>query len=775
MRPAVGSPLRDAAEKLGAIATPDRMAARTGAFIRHPMAVHVGEQIAAHVKEGKRTGDPWYLMLEAPPRHGKSMLVSHKTPPWFLQDWPGGHVGIVTYEANFSASWGRKVRDDIEEYGGDYGLAVRRDSRSISDFHLTNGSNVFCTGVGGPLTGRGFHLLVIDDPIKNAEEAASPTIREKHWDWWQSTASTRIEPGGGVVLMMCMTGDTSVLMADSTERPLRDIRPGDQVATYDAGRLGTSTVRNHKSNGPDFIHEIKTTCGTTVRANARHPFLVRENGQVRWTRLRDLRPGQKIVTARGGGGSGAVWCAASTSATSRSARGGTARSTMAGSTGQMAIALPRQDPEPNGTLNSSTYTESPWLSTMPCSCLRVGCARCAISPQAITYQRSGGGSSPSTTATTPTSSGGCCATTVTLPSGTPRQRPQPEQSWSTSDFTTAQIESITPAGVEEVFDVQIDRTENFIANGLVSHNTRWNEDDLAGRLLKAAKEDPKAPQWHRFRYPAICESDDDPLGRSPGEALWPDRYDIEQLDQTRRRSGVYYWAAMYQQRPAPLEGGLFERRWFIPVEAPCQPHLPRVRAWDLAGGSRRGADWSAGVLWARSPTSPHHVRLEDINRFQGRPRDVEEEVLATAQSDGPSVVIQIQQDPGQAGLAQVEALQRLLRGYRVEVYRPTGDKETRAIPLSAKAMGGFVEYVRGDWNDNFFAEGAMFPNGANDDQIDAASAGLQLIETMAPRSFFYLPEDTYAPIRRQTATLLGDMTPRSGRSRGDYRKVFRDW
>ncbi|MGC7970003.1 Hint domain-containing protein, partial [Salmonella enterica] len=80
-------------------------------------------------------------------------------------------------------------------------------------------------------------------------------------------------------------GDTPVLMADGSERPLRDIRPGDEVATYEGGRLTTSTVKNWRNNGPDSIYRIRMKSGVEVRANARHPFLTVKDGNETWTRL----------------------------------------------------------------------------------------------------------------------------------------------------------------------------------------------------------------------------------------------------------------------------------------------------------------------------------------------------------------------------------------------------------------------------------------------------------------------------------------------------------
>jgi hypothetical protein len=84
-----------------------------------------------------------------------------------------------------------------------FGVKVSGSSSAADNWEIEKyGGGMTTSGIGGALTGRGAHLLIIDDPVKNAEESMSPTIREKHWEWWQSTASSRIEPGGSALVMM---------------------------------------------------------------------------------------------------------------------------------------------------------------------------------------------------------------------------------------------------------------------------------------------------------------------------------------------------------------------------------------------------------------------------------------------------------------------------------------------------------------------------------------------------------------------------------------------
>ena len=139
-----------------------------------------------------------------PPRHGKSLLVSQYSPAWFLGRWPDNRVILASYEAELAKGWGRKARDVLAEFGGRlFGVGLRDDSYAADRWDLAGHVGGMVTaGVGGPITGRGADLLIIDDPVKNAEEARSPTQREKTWDWYLSTAYTRLSPDGAVVLVM---------------------------------------------------------------------------------------------------------------------------------------------------------------------------------------------------------------------------------------------------------------------------------------------------------------------------------------------------------------------------------------------------------------------------------------------------------------------------------------------------------------------------------------------------------------------------------------------
>lgn len=143
------------------------------------------------------------LMVNMPPRHGKSELITRAAPAWYLTRYPDRRVIVTGYEADFAADFGADARRYITDYGKEFGVAVDPTTASKSNWGLDGRLGGMRTaGAGGPITGKGGHFIVIDDPVKNAEEADSPTIRENHWKWWQSTVSSRQEPGCVIVCVM---------------------------------------------------------------------------------------------------------------------------------------------------------------------------------------------------------------------------------------------------------------------------------------------------------------------------------------------------------------------------------------------------------------------------------------------------------------------------------------------------------------------------------------------------------------------------------------------
>lgn len=144
------------------------------------------------------------LMVFMPPRHGKSNLSSEIFPAWYLGHRPKHQVMFTTYGQDLADGFGRKVRNavgDARHVRAFPESILSEDSKSAQRFNTTAGGVYYAVGAGGAVTGRGADLLLIDDPLKNREEADSRLMRDKLWDWYASTAYTRLMPGGAVVLI----------------------------------------------------------------------------------------------------------------------------------------------------------------------------------------------------------------------------------------------------------------------------------------------------------------------------------------------------------------------------------------------------------------------------------------------------------------------------------------------------------------------------------------------------------------------------------------------
>jgi len=145
-----------------------------------------------------------FLLLELPPRHGKSQLASINFPAWFLGRNPDKEIITASYSSDLAIDFGSKTRElfSTDVYQNIFNIKLKADDRSKAKWRTEKGGSYISVGVGGAMTGRGTNCLIIDDPFKNREEADSLVIREKIWDWFTSTAFTRLEPRGVVILIM---------------------------------------------------------------------------------------------------------------------------------------------------------------------------------------------------------------------------------------------------------------------------------------------------------------------------------------------------------------------------------------------------------------------------------------------------------------------------------------------------------------------------------------------------------------------------------------------
>jgi predicted phage terminase large subunit-like protein len=150
-------------------------------------------------------GEVKRAVIEAPPRHGKSELVSRRFPAWYLGRNPDREIISTAYGADLAIDeYGRKVRNIVRDpsFGNVFpGVELAEDSQAAGRWNTNHGGGYLSVGVGGGITGRGAHLFLVDDPFKGRAEADSERERAMVWSWYDSEVKTRLAPGGAIIIV----------------------------------------------------------------------------------------------------------------------------------------------------------------------------------------------------------------------------------------------------------------------------------------------------------------------------------------------------------------------------------------------------------------------------------------------------------------------------------------------------------------------------------------------------------------------------------------------
>ena len=238
---------------------------------------------------------------------------------------------------------------------------------------------------------------------------------------------------------------------------------------------------------------------------------------------------------------------------------------------------------------------------------------------------------------------------------------------------------------------------------------RLHENDLAGWLLEGGN----GEEWEHLCL-SVWNEDKTPL--------WPEKHDAPTLEMMERKA-PYVFAGQYRQRPAPPEGGVIKPDAIEIIDALPAGSITWVRGWDLA--ATVDGDYTAGAKLGRLDDGRFVIGDMVRDRWVADKRDAA--LKNTASRDTNRTRISIPQDPGQAGKTQVLYLTRMLSGYPVTTSPESGDKVTRAEPLASQINVGNVLMMRGAWNDELISEMRLFPNGKNDDQVDALSRAFEAL------------------------------------------------
>lgn len=291
-------------------ATPGELAKHIDSRVRNTPALDLVDAELMDLPDTKR------LMVFMPPQEGKSQRCSRTYPTWLLTQDPTLRIGIVSYESEIALRWGRDIKMDLEMHP-ELGITVREDSRAAGRWETKAGGGVYCVGIGGALAGKPIDVLIIDDPVKDREQAESATYRERNWNWWESVGSTRLSRRGRVVLMTTRwhkddlagrilerePGEWRVVkipaIADSPDDPLgRPIGMELESATKEPGHFYTVRKLRSPYVWRSVYQQSPTSAegGLFVRGDWRYWSPLHEQVVRLGTDTTDLRDCQKFIT-----------------------------------------------------------------------------------------------------------------------------------------------------------------------------------------------------------------------------------------------------------------------------------------------------------------------------------------------------------------------------------------------------------------------------------------------------------------------------------------------
>jgi len=292
------------------------------------------------------------------------------------------------------------------------------------------------------------------------------------------------------------------------------------------------------------------------------------------------------------------------------------------------------------------------------------------------------------------------------------------------------------------------RVANTPGAAIIIMHTRWDQEDLVGQLLTQMVSEPDSDQWVVVFLPALALEIDqypkdeeeyrenllrgiyvplsgDPLGRKPGEPLWPERSDALKINRTRVNMMDFDFQALFQQLPRLAQGEFFDDEDFPIVEKAPQG-LQWYRYCDLALGESETSDFNSSIAVALDEKTGDillrdRIKVRDLEEFlpQIRASMLSDSELKTEWGIESN---NFQRLVVKQFLKEKKLVKVLIRGIDAD-----GDKVERARTWQLRAKQGHVKLVRGPWNLDFIREATSFPKGRHDDDVDSVSGGVQMI------------------------------------------------
>lgn len=256
--------------------------------------------------------------------------------------------------------------------------------------------------------------------------------------------------------------------------------------------------------------------------------------------------------------------------------------------------------------------------------------------------------------------------------------------------------------------------------------TRWHEDDLAGRALNPEFGDPE--KWEVIRLPAICDSEDDLIGREIGEVLCPEVKTLEEIQQLKVDVGTRAFTAMFQQSPAPDEGSILKRGWWKYYRELPGKFDEIIQSWDCAFKDLTVSDFVCGQVWGRVGANKYLIdqvldKIDIVGTLQA---------IRGITAKYPKAWTKLIEDKAN-GPAVIQTLKNEISG--LIAVNPMGGKVSRARAVSPDIEAGNVYLPSpsiAPWIHDFVEECAVFPNGKNDDRVDAMTQAIMRLRKKAP-------------------------------------------
>jgi predicted phage terminase large subunit-like protein len=282
------------------------------------------------------------------------------------------------------------------------------------------------------------------------------------------------------------------------------------------------------------------------------------------------------------------------------------------------------------------------------------------------------------------------------------------------------------------------RTRLAPGGAIIVVQTRWHEDDVAGRLIKEEKNGGE--KWDKLVMPAV--DDTGTFSVFDGPVLWPERFSRDELLATKRAVGSRVWEALYQQRPSTPDGHVFLRKWWRWYLKRPERFDQVVQSWDMAFKDTKSSDYVVGQVWGRRGADKYL-----LDQVRGRMTFSETcaEVQALSKK-WPQARKKLVEDKAN-GTAVLDSLKHIVPG--LVAVNPEGGKEARAYAIQPDCEAGNVylpDRALCPWVDDFVEECAQFPFGGHDDQVDAMTQAL--IKMQGPTSYYAgLPAGKISPRR----------------------------